>query len=70
MKAGLTVSKYMTALALELMSNQKLIQEAWEEHKKYVADFGYKETVPPEVKVPSFEDLYGIKPETVPGVKK
>lgn len=70
MKAGLTVSKYMAALALELMSNQKLIQVAWEEHRKYVADFGYKETVPPEVKVPNFEDLYGIKPEAVPGVKK
>ena len=70
MKAGMTVSKYMAASALELMINPKLIQEAWEEHKKYIAEFGYKETVPPEVKVPSFEDLYGIKPEAVPGAKK
>jgi len=65
MKAGLTVSKYMAASAIELLTNPKLIQEAWEEHNKYVAEFGYKETVPPEVKVPSFEDLYGIKPEAV-----
>ena len=70
MKAGLTVSKYMAASAIELLTNPKLIQEAWEEHNKYVAEFGYKETVPPEVKVPSFEDLYGIKPEAVPGAKR
>jgi aminobenzoyl-glutamate utilization protein B len=70
MKAGVTVSKYMAALAIELMTNPKLIQDAWEEHKKYIAEFGYKETIPPEVKVPSFEDLYGIKPEAVPGAKK
>lgn len=70
MKAGLTVSKYIAALALELMTNPKLIQDSWEEHRKYIAEFSYKETIPPEVKVPSFEDLYGIKPEAVPGAKK
>jgi aminobenzoyl-glutamate utilization protein B len=70
MKAGLQVSKYMAASIVELLNNQKLIEDAWAEHNKYIAEFGYKEPIPPEVKVPSFEDLYGIKPEAVPGASK
>jgi aminobenzoyl-glutamate utilization protein B len=70
MKAGLQVSKYMAASIVELLNNQKLVEDAWAEHNKYIAEFGYKEPIPPEVKVPSFEDLYGIKPEAVPGASK
>ena len=70
MKAGLQVSKYMAASIVELLNNKKLIEDAWAEHNKYIAEFGYKETVPPEVKVPTFEDLYGMKPEAVPGASK
>ena len=68
--AGLQVSKYIAASALNLMVDPKTIQDASTEHGKYVAEFGYKETVPADVKVPSFEDLYGIKPEAVPGYSK
>jgi aminobenzoyl-glutamate utilization protein B len=70
MKAGLTVSQYMAASILDLLNNQKLIDDAWAEHKKYVAEFEYNEPIPRDVKVPSFEDLYGIKPEAVPGATK
>jgi aminobenzoyl-glutamate utilization protein B len=70
MKAGLQVSKYMAASIVELLNNQKLIEDAWAEHNKYIAEFGYKEPIPPEVKVPSFQDLYGINPEAVPGARK
>jgi hypothetical protein len=70
MKAGLQVSKYMAASIIELLGNQKLIDDAWAEHKKYIAEFGYKEPLPADVKVPTFEDLYGFGPEAVPGAKK
>ncbi len=71
LKAGMQVSKWMAVSALKLMTDPKAIQEAWTEHGKYLADLGtYKEPLPPEVKVPTFEMLYGMKPEDVPGAKK
>jgi aminobenzoyl-glutamate utilization protein B len=70
MKAGLQVAKYMAASMVELLTNQRLIEEAWIEHNRYIAEFGYKEPVPREVKVPTFEELYGIRPDAVPGAKK
>jgi aminobenzoyl-glutamate utilization protein B len=70
LKAGLQVSKYMAAAGLEVLTNPKLVTDAQEEFNGYVAKFGYKEPVPKDVKVPSFQDLYGIEPSAVPGVKK
>jgi aminobenzoyl-glutamate utilization protein B len=70
LKAGLQVSKYMAAAGLEVLTNPKLVKDAQEEFNGYVAKFGYKEPVPKDVKVPSFQDLYGIEPSAVPGVKK
>jgi aminobenzoyl-glutamate utilization protein B len=70
LKAGLQVSKYMAAAGLEILTNQKLVREAQEEFSGYIARFGYKEPVPMDVKVPSFQDLYGIEPTAVPGARK
>lgn len=70
LKAGVQVSKWMAAAALECLSDPKLIEDAWTELNKYVAEFGYKEPLPADAKLPTFEDLYGIKPEAVPGAKK
>lgn len=70
LKAGLQVSKYIAAAGLDCLSNPKLVQDAKVELDGYVAKFGYNEPVPKDVKVPSFQDLYGIEPGAVPGVKK
>jgi aminobenzoyl-glutamate utilization protein B len=71
LKAGLQVSKWMAVSALKLMTDPEIIQAAWAEHGKYLADLGaYKEPLPQDVKVPTFEMLYGMKPENVPGAKK
>jgi aminobenzoyl-glutamate utilization protein B len=71
MKAGRQVSKWMAASALTLMNEPKLIEAAWAEHNKYLSEIGaYKEALPPDTKLPTFEKLYGIKPEDVPGAKK
>jgi hypothetical protein len=68
LKAGLQVSKWLTASALKLMIHPEIIREAWAEFKGYIAEFGtYKDPVPRGLKVPAFEKLYGIRPEWVPG---
>jgi aminobenzoyl-glutamate utilization protein B len=70
LKAGLQVSKYIAAAGLEVLTNAKLVKDAQDEFNGYITKFGYNEPVPKDVKVPSFQDLYGIEPGAVPGVKK
>ena len=71
LKAGLQVSKWMAVSTLKLMTEPKIIKDAVTEHNKYLADLGpYKEPLSADVKVPTFEMLYGMKPEDVPGMKK
>jgi aminobenzoyl-glutamate utilization protein B len=70
-KAGIQVSKWMAASALECLTNPKLIQEAKEELETVVAkNGGYREPIPAEAKLPTFKDLFGIEPDAVPGMKK
>ena len=66
MKAGLTVSKWMAASALDCLTKPEIISDAWKEHNQYLAETKYYSPVPADVKVPSFKDLYGIEPEAVP----
>jgi aminobenzoyl-glutamate utilization protein B len=69
-KAGLTVSKYMAATALDCLTKPEIISEAWKEHKGYLSETKYYHPIAADVKVPTFKDLYGIEPEAVPGMKK
>lgn len=59
LKAGLQASKYLAAAGLECLANPGLVRDAWVELKEQVGRFGYREPVPSDVHVPSFEDLYG-----------
>jgi len=69
-KAGLTVSKWMAATALDCLTNLEIIPEARKEYNRYFAETKYYDPIPADTKVPTFKDLYGIEPETVPGAKK
>ena len=70
MKAALQVSKYMAVAGLEVLTDPKLVKDAWAELQQNVSQFGYEEPVPKDVKVPTFKDLYGIEPGAVPGAGK
>lgn len=69
-KAALTASKWMAATALDCLTNPQIVQEAWKEHKQYLAETKYYHPIPAELKVPTFKDLYGIEPEAVPGMMR
>jgi hypothetical protein len=69
-KAGVAVSKWMAASALDCLTKPEIISEAWKEHHGYLAETKYYHPIPADLKVPTFKDLYGMEPEAVPGVKK
>jgi aminobenzoyl-glutamate utilization protein B len=70
LKAGLAVSKWMAASALDCLTKPEIISEAWKEHNESLAETKYYHPIPADLKVPSFKDLYGIEPGAVPGAKK
>jgi hypothetical protein len=65
----MTVSKWMAASALDLLTRPELISQAWKEHQGYLSETKYFHPVPADLKVPTFKDLYGIDPEAVPKKK-
>jgi aminobenzoyl-glutamate utilization protein B len=67
-KAGLQVSKYMAATALELAVHPEIITKAKAEHQEYVEKYAYTDLME-GVPIVSFEDLFGIAREQVPGRK-
>jgi aminobenzoyl-glutamate utilization protein B len=70
MKGGLTVSKWMATTALDCLTSPVIISEAWKEYNQYLAETKFYHPIPADLKVPTFNDLYGIEPEAVPGTKK
>ncbi len=64
-KAGLAVSKWMAASALDLLENPRIIAEAQAEHKEHLAKTPYH-PVPDDLSPPTFFDMYGREWETVP----
>ncbi len=68
-KAGMTVSKWMAVSALNLLTKPEIIAQAWKEHNGYLSETKYFHSIPADLKVPSFQDLYGIDPEAVPKKK-
>jgi aminobenzoyl-glutamate utilization protein B len=58
LKAGLTVSKWMAASALDLLKNAQIIKDAQKEHQEYLLRTPYH-PVPADLKVPSFFEIYG-----------
>ena len=68
LKAGLTVSKWMAASALDLLKDPQIIKEAWEEHKEVLDKTPYH-PLPKDLSVPTFLELYGRKWESVPKPK-
>jgi aminobenzoyl-glutamate utilization protein B len=65
LKAGLAVSKWMAASALDLLKNQQIIEEAHAEHKEYLTKTPYH-PVPKELSPPTFFEMYGRDWESVP----
>jgi aminobenzoyl-glutamate utilization protein B len=65
MKAGLRVSEWMAASALDCFARPELIEEAWEEHRLYLQETKFYHPVPEDLAVPTFRDLYGVGLETV-----
>lgn len=66
LKAGVRVSQWMAASALECLTHPEVISEAWKEHNEYLAETKFYHPMPAGFKVPTFSDLYGIEPESVP----
>jgi aminobenzoyl-glutamate utilization protein B len=69
LKAGMSVSKWMAASALELLTKPELISHAWKEHNGHLSETKFFHPIPADLKVPTFKDLYGIEPEAVPRKK-
>jgi aminobenzoyl-glutamate utilization protein B len=51
-KGGIYAAKVIAATAIEIMSNGKLIEEAWKEFREKTKGKKYKSPIPPEVKEP------------------
>ena len=51
-KGGIYAAKVIAATAIEIMSNSKLIEEAWKEFREKTKGKKYKSPIPPEVKEP------------------
>ena len=66
LKAGLRVSQWMAASALDCFTHPEIISKAWKEHNQYLAETKFHHPIPVDLKVPTFKDLYGIEPEAVP----
>jgi len=66
LKAGLQVSKWMSASALTLFTNQEVLKDAQSEFDGYLKQYGYKDPVE-GIPLPTFKQLYGIEREAVPG---
>ena len=66
MKGGLTASKWMVASALDCLIHPEIISDAWEKHKKCLAQNIFYHPILNDVKVPGFKDLYGIEPAHIP----
>jgi len=64
--AGLTVSKWMAATALDIIVNKDILEAAWAEHKKYLAEIPYYHPVPKDLSIPTFFEMYGCEWESVP----
>lgn len=65
MKAGLRVSEWMAASALDCFAHPEIIEEAWEEHRLYLNETKFYHPIPEDLAVPTFKDLYGIGLDTV-----
>jgi aminobenzoyl-glutamate utilization protein B len=66
LKAGMRVSQWMAASALDCLTRPEIISEAWKEHNQYLTETEFYHSIPDDIKVPIFQDLYGIEPEAVP----
>jgi len=66
LNAGLRVSQWMAASAVECLIHPEIISEAWKEHRQYLAGTKFYHPIPREVRLPTFEDLYGCAPGRIP----
>jgi aminobenzoyl-glutamate utilization protein B len=66
LKAGVKVSQWMAASALDCFTHPEIISEAWKEHDQYLAETKFYHPIPADFKLPTFKDLYGIEPESIP----
>ncbi len=70
LKAGLRVSQWMAASALDCLLHPMIISEAWNEHRQYLAETEFYHPIPDEVRLPTFEDLYGCEPDRIPPARR
>jgi aminobenzoyl-glutamate utilization protein B len=61
LKAGLKVSQWMAASAIDCLIHTEIISEAWEELHQYLAETKFYHPIPAGFKVPTFKDLYGVE---------
>ena len=66
LRAGLTVSKWMAATAIDLLKDPKILKAAWEEHKTYLAKTPYYHPIPKDLPVPTFFEMYGSDWKSIP----
>jgi aminobenzoyl-glutamate utilization protein B len=66
LKAGIKVSQWMAASAIDCLTHPEIISEAWKEHRQYLSETKFYHPIPIDFKVPTFKDLYGIESEFVP----
>jgi aminobenzoyl-glutamate utilization protein B len=59
-KAGLKVSEWMAASALDCFAHPEIISEAWIELRLYLNETEYYHPIPEDLAVPTYKDLYGI----------
>jgi aminobenzoyl-glutamate utilization protein B len=70
LRAGIRVSQWMAASALDFLTNKEAISESWKELNEYLSKTKFYHPIPPDYKVPSFSDLYGTDPEGIPRSQK
>jgi aminobenzoyl-glutamate utilization protein B len=67
LKAGLRVSQWMAASALDCITHPKIVSEAWKEHGEYLLQTEFTHPIAEDIELPSFKDVYGMEPDRVPG---
>ena len=70
LRAGIRVSQWMAASALDCLIDKEVLSESWKELNQYLSQTKFYHPIPADYKVPSFSELYGTEPECIPASRK
>jgi len=70
LRAGIRVSQWMAASALDCLTDKEVLSESWKELNQYLSQTKFYHPIPADYKVPSFSELYGIESECIPASPK